>query len=83
MPGIVNDNVQPSVLLDDLLYRGIRGLLRCDVEFDCAQVNLPRRRVFLGGLHLSGIAALSFTHAGIHRMSRISERPRGESAKTA
>ena len=83
MPGVVNDHVQPPILFDDFLYGGIHGVLRCDIEFDDAQVHLTRRRKFLDGFHLNGIAACCFTHAGIHSVSRISQGASRQSAKTA
>jgi hypothetical protein len=83
MPGVVNDHVQSSILFDDFPYRGIRGVLRCDIEFDGTQVRPMRRRKFLDGFDLNGIAASCFTHSGIHGVSRLSQGVSCQSSKTA
>jgi hypothetical protein len=83
MPGVMNNHIQPSVLLDDLPYRGMCGFLGCDIELDGPQVRIMRRRVFLDGLHLSRVGAGCFAHARIHRVSRIPEGASCKSAETA
>jgi hypothetical protein len=83
MPGVVHDHVQPPILFDDFPYRGIHGFLRCDIEFDGAQVRLMRRRKFLDSFHLSGIAARCFAHTGVHRVPRLGQSASCQSAKPA
>ncbi len=83
MPGVVNHHVQPPILFDDFPYRGINGFLRCDIQFDGAQVRLMRRRKFLDGFHVNGIAARCFAHTGVYNVSRISQSASRQSAETA
>jgi hypothetical protein len=81
--GIVDHHIEPSALRDDLLDRGVRRFLRCDIELDGAEVHLSLSCVFFDGFHRSGIAAPGIAHAGIDGVSGIGQRSRREGAEAA
>jgi hypothetical protein len=71
--GVVDDYIEPSALLDDLLDRRVRRFLRCDIKLDGAEVHLSFSCIFLDVGHRSRISARGFAHAGINSMSGIGQ----------
>jgi hypothetical protein len=83
MAGIVNHDVEATVVGDNFVNASFRRGIRGDVQFDGPEIDVvlggvpcdygDRRRVTSGGL----------AHAGIDDVAGIGERARGECAKTA
>src|SRR6266404_403395 len=67
VPGIVYHNVQTSAFSDYRLNGGVGRFLRCNVEFDCAQVHVVFRRELFHFLHLLGVASGGAAHTCVHR----------------
>ncbi len=74
VPGVMNYNVQPAILSDDLCDCGIGRVLRLYIQLNGPQIHLILLRKPIRRLHLRCIAPFGVPHAGIHHMSGLCER---------
>jgi len=81
--GIVDHDVEASVVGDDLRDAGFGGFVRGDVEFDGPEVDAVLAGIACDFCDLGGVAAGGLAHAGVDDVAGMSEGTGGERAKAA
>src|ERR1700752_4208462 len=82
MTRVMNHNVEPAMLSDDLVDCCFARLCVGNVEFDRSQIDFVVSRILLYCLDLWPVTPVSFSHAGVHSVTGSSECPSGECAKS-
>jgi hypothetical protein len=81
--GIVDDNIEPSVVADDLVDGRVDRFLRQDVELDGAQVDPVFGGISGRFLYFDCVTSMYVAHAGIDNVAVRSEVPGRKSAESA
>jgi hypothetical protein len=85
--GVVNQDVDATVLAEYSLHGSVDGVLEVHVELDSAQVGAAGGGEIRRGLDLRGVAAAGVAHAGVDDVGApvagVGQRAGGEGAEAA
>jgi hypothetical protein len=81
--GVVNHDIETSLLGHDLADGRIGRLLRADIEFDGTQIDVVIAGVFFDIGGLGGVAAGGAAHRRVNSVARLGQGVGGQPAKAA